>query len=267
MSVISKTESEAGESVITSSGISIRNLDVYYDEIHAIKKVTMSIPEKRVTALIGPSGCGKSTLLRSINRMNDEIPGCRMDGEIYWQGINILAKDVDPVALRSRIGMVFQAPNPFPKSIYENVAYGPKIHGVRKREELDRIVETTLKAAALWDEVHDRLEESAMELSGGQQQRLCIARALAVEPEIVLMDEPCSALDPIATGKIEDLINQLKKDYTVIIVTHNMQQAARISDCTAFFYLGELIEFGKTTQIFENPREELTEKYITGRFG
>lgn len=250
-----------------SKDIEIKNVNVHYASNHAIKNVSMKIAEKKVTALIGPSGCGKSTLLRSINRMNDEIDICKTEGSIIWCATDILGKDVDPVALRSKIGMVFQKPNPFPKSIYENVAYGPKIHGITDKKELDNIVEQSLKDAALWGEVGERMGDSAMGLSGGQQQRLCIARALAVEPEVILMDEPCSALDPIATSKIEDLINDLKEKYTVIIVTHNMQQAARVSDYTGFFYLGELIEFGETTQIFENPREELTEKYITGRFG
>ena len=251
------------------SGLRTEQLNVYYDygDTHAVKDVTMHIPERKVTAFIGPSGCGKSTLLRAFNRMNDEIVGCSMDGSIWWKGINILDDEVDPVPLRSKIGMVFQKPNPFPKSVYENVAYGPKIHGIRRKKELDRIVEDSLKKAALWDEVEDRLHASALGLSGGQQQRLCIARALAVEPEVLLMDEPCSALDPIATAKIEDLINELAMKYTVVIVTHNMQQAARVSNYTGFMYLGELIEFGDTNQIFENPREALTEKYITGRFG
>jgi phosphate transport system ATP-binding protein len=251
------------------SGLRTEQLNVYYDygDTHAVKDVTMHIPERKVTAFIGPSGCGKSTLLRAFNRMNDEITGCNMDGSIWWKGINILDDDIDPVPLRSKIGMVFQKPNPFPKSVYENIAYGPKIHGIRRKKELDRIVEDSLKKAALWSEVEDRLHASALGLSGGQQQRLCIARALAVEPEVILMDEPCSALDPIATAKIEDLINELAMKYTVIIVTHNMQQAARVSNYTGFMYLGELIEFGDTDQIFENPREALTEKYITGRFG
>jgi phosphate transport system ATP-binding protein len=247
--------------------IQVRNVHVYYSETHAIKDVNMDINEKSVTAFIGPSGCGKSTLLRCFNRMNEEIVGCRMEGKIIWQDIDILDDKVDPVSLRKKVGMVFQKPNPFPKSVYENIAYGPKIHGITKRKELDEIVEKSLKDAALWGEVCDRLDDSAMDLSGGQQQRLCIARALAIQPEIILMDEPCSALDPIATAKIEDLINILKKNYTVIIVTHNMQQAARVSDYTGFMYLGELIECGKTNQMFESPQEELTEKYITGRFG
>jgi phosphate transport system ATP-binding protein len=247
--------------------IQIKNVDVFYDTNHAIKNVTMSIKKKSVTAFIGPSGCGKSTLLRCLNRMNDEIVGCRVEGEIIWNNMDILSKNVDPVPLRRRVGMVFQKPNPFPKSIFENIAYSLKIHGTRNKKELEKIVTQSLKDAALWGEVGDRINDSAMGLSGGQQQRLCIARALAIEPEVILMDEPCSALDPIATAKIEDLINELKKDYTVVIVTHNMQQAARVSDYTGFFYLGELIEYGETKQIFENPKEELTEKYMTGRFG
>jgi phosphate transport system ATP-binding protein len=256
-----------GDDVSNPNKILVQNVHVYYMDNHAIKDVSMDINEKRVTAFIGPSGCGKSTLLRCFNRMNEEIVGCRIEGKIVWQGTNILDEKVDPVSLRTKVGMVFQKPNPFPKSVYENIAYGPKIHGITKRKELKKIVEKSLVDAALWDEVCDRLDDSAMGLSGGQQQRLCIARALAIEPDIILMDEPCSALDPIATAKIEDLINVLKKNYTVIIVTHNMQQAARVSDYTSFMYLGELIETGKTKQIFENPQEELTEKYITGRFG
>jgi len=247
--------------------ISMRGLNVFYSEKHAIIDVSMDVLEKKVTAFIGPSGCGKSTLLRALNRMNEEIEGCRTEGKIFWKDVNILDENVDPVALRSKIGMVFQKPNPFPKSVYENIAYGLKIHGIHDKKKLDELVEKSLKAAALWNEVSDRLHESAMSLSGGQQQRLCIARALAIEPEVLLMDEPCSALDPIATAKIEDLIEELKKKYTVIIVTHNMQQAARVSDFAAYMYIGKLIEFGETEQIFEDPHEELTEKYITGRFG
>ena len=245
----------------------ISNLNVYYSEMLAVNKVSLNIPKNKVTAFIGPSGCGKSTLLRALNRMNEEIEGCRMEGKIIWKGINILDPKVDPVALRSKIGMVFQKPNPFPRSIYDNIAYGPRIHGIRNKNDLDTIVEKSLKDAAIWEEVSERLGESAMGLSGGQQQRLCIARALAIQPDIILMDEPCSALDPIATTKIEDLIDELKKKYTVVIVTHNMQQAARISDYTGLMYLGKLIEFGETQQIFENPKDELTEKYIMGRFG
>lgn len=250
--------------------IKLRDVNIWYGnkENHAIIDVSMDIREGAVTAFIGPSGCGKSTLLRGINRMNDEIVGCDTEGEIIWKGVDILdRKKVDAVVLRKKVGMVFQKPNPFPKSIYENIAFGPRIHGVKSRHELDQIVEKSLKESALWEEVKDRLGDSAMGLSGGQQQRLCIARALAIEPEIILMDEPTSALDPLATAKIEDLIDELKKKYTVIIVTHNMQQAARVSDYTGFLYLGKLIEYGETTQIFETPNEELTERYITGRFG
>ena len=247
--------------------VATENLSLWYGKKQALEDITMEVPQNQVTALIGPSGCGKSTLLRCFNRMNDVIPKCRIEGSVYFDGENIYDQGVDPVEIRKRVGMVFQKPNPFPKSIYENIAYGPKIHGIKKKGTLDDIVEQSLKDAALWGEVNDRLEDSAMGLSGGQQQRLCIARALAIEPEVILMDEPCSALDPIATAKIEDLINVLKLDYTVIIVTHNMQQAARVSDYTGFMYLGKLIEFGDTDQIFENPREALTEEYITGRFG
>ncbi len=247
--------------------LDVRNVDVYYGTNHAIKHVSMTVNQRSVTAFIGPSGCGKSTLLRCFNRMNDEIVGCRTEGSILWNDIDILDREVDPVPLRRQVGMVFQKPNPFPKSIYDNIAYGPRIQGVRDKKTLDLIVTKSLRDAALFQEVGDRLEESAMDLSGGQQQRLCIARALAIEPKIILMDEPCSALDPIATAKIEDLIDNLKREYTVIIVTHNMQQAARVSDYTGFFYLGELIEYGETKQIFENPKEELTENYMTGRFG
>lgn len=251
----------------SENDIVLESVNIYYSGVQAIRDVSIRIPEKKVTAFIGPSGCGKSTLLRNINRMNEEIPECTSDGKIIWKGTNILDKKVDPVALRRKIGMVFQKPNPFPKTIFDNIAYGPRLAGIRGKRKLTRIVEQSLVDAALWDEVSERLGENAMGLSGGQQQRLCIARALAIEPEVILMDEPCSALDPIATAKIEDLINELKKNYTVVIVTHNMQQAARISDYTGFMYLGELIELGKTKQIFENPGEELTERYITGRFG
>ena len=245
----------------------VRNVNVWYGDNHAIKDVSMDIPVRQVTAFIGPSGCGKSTLIRTFNRMNDDIEGCRTTGEVHWKGVNILEDRVDPVPLRRDIGMVFQKPNPFPKTIFENIAYGLRIGGITNKRQLEKVVEKSLKDAALWKEVSDRLDDSAMGLSGGQQQRLCIARTLAIEPTVILMDEPCSALDPIATGKIEDLIFELRKSYTVVIVTHNMQQAARVSDYTAFFYLGELIEYGETEQIFENPREDLTERYITGRFG
>jgi phosphate transport system ATP-binding protein len=247
--------------------IETNNLNLWYDDNHALIDVNLKIKPNKVTALIGPSGCGKSTLIRCFNRMNDVIVGCKVKGEVTFHGNNMYDSAVDAVEIRKKIGMVFQKPNPFPKSIFENIAYGPRVQGLRDRKKLDGIVEKSLKDSALWEEVSDRLNDSAMGLSGGQQQRLCIARSLAIEPEIILMDEPCSALDPIATAKIEDLINELKKNYTVIIVTHNMQQAARVSDFTAYMYLGKMIEFGKTKQIFENPKEELTEKYITGRFG
>jgi phosphate transport system ATP-binding protein len=242
-----------------------RALSVYYGESAAVKDISLTIPRNRVVAFIGPSGCGKSTFLRCFNRMNDLIPAARVEGEVLFQGTNLYAHDVDAVEVRRRIGMVFQKPNPFPKTIYENIAFGLRINGFQGN--LDEQVEHSLRSAALWDEVKDRLQENALELSGGQQQRLCIARALAIEPEILLMDEPASALDPIATGKIEDLIRDLRKDYTIVIVTHNMQQAARVSDYTAFLYLGELIEYGDTDRLFTNPREERTEQYITGRFG
>ncbi len=247
--------------------IETETVNLWYGNNHALTDITMQVEKNRVTALIGPSGCGKSTLIRVFNRMNDIIEGCRIEGKVFYKGKNIYEPDADVIEIRKRIGMIFQKPNPFPMSVYDNVAYGPAVHGVRERQELDEIVERSLKLAALWNEVEDRLDQSAIGLSGGQQQRLCIARALAVEPEVILMDEPTSALDPIATGKIEDLMNDLKKKYTVMIVTHNMQQAARISDYTGFMYLGKLIEFGETVQIFEKPRQELTEKYITGRFG
>ncbi|MDN7023876.1 phosphate ABC transporter ATP-binding protein [Methanoculleus sp. FWC-SCC1] len=247
--------------------LTTRDVNLHYGESQALIDVSISIPKNRVTALIGPSGCGKSTLLRCFNRMNDLVANARITGEILFEGTNITGPETDVVELRKKIGMVFQKPNPFPASIYDNIAYGPRVHGTRDRKKLDAIVEGSLKKAALWDEVKDRLHESAMGLSGGQQQRLCIARTLAVEPEIILMDEPCSALDPIATAKIEDLIDELKKNYTVIIVTHNMQQAARVSDYTGFMYLGKMIEFGETVQIFESPQEEMTNNYITGRFG
>ncbi len=247
--------------------ISTTDLNLWYQEKHALQSVSIRIPRNKVTALIGPSGCGKSTLLRCFNRLNDLIDHVKITGTITLDGRDIHEPGTDIVSLRKKIGMVFQKPNPFPKSVWENVAYGPQVHGVNKRRELDRIVEESLRHAALWDEVKDRLNDSALGLSGGQQQRLCIARTLAVEPEVILMDEPCSALDPIATAKIENLINLLKEQYTVIIVTHNMQQAARVSDYTGFMYLGKLVEYNKTVQIFEHPAEDLTENYITGRFG
>ncbi|MHB1195035.1 MAG: phosphate ABC transporter ATP-binding protein PstB [Longimicrobiales bacterium] len=242
-----------------------RGVSVFYGAKAAVTRVSLVVPANKVVALIGPSGCGKSTLLRCFNRMNDLVVGARVEGEVEFRGKNLYDADVDPVEVRRRIGMVFQKPNPFPKSIYENTAFGPRINGFEGN--LDDLVEESLRKAALWDEVQDRLNESAYALSGGQQQRLCIARTLAVKPEIVLMDEPASALDPLATQRIEELIYELKKDYTIIIVTHNMQQAARISDFTAFLYMGDLIEYGPTEAIFTNPREERTEAYVTGRFG
>jgi len=245
----------------------IRNFDFYYDDFKALKNMNYDITEKEVLAFIGPSGCGKSTMLRSMNRINDLIKGARVDGEIYLDGENIYNKDYDVISLRRNVGMVFQKPNPFTMSIYDNIAYGPKLNGIRKKAVLDGIVEKSLKSAALWDEVKDKLKDNGLTLSGGQQQRLCIARVLAVEPEVILMDEPTSALDPIATLKVEDLIYELKQQYTIVIVTHNMQQAARISDKTAFFLLGEVIEFEETTKLFENPTDKRTEDYITGRFG
>jgi phosphate transport system ATP-binding protein len=247
--------------------ISVRDFDFYYGDAKVLHGVTLDIPDRRVTALIGPSGCGKSTFIRSINRMNDIVPEARGVGTITIDGKDVYAPGTDVVALRRRVGMVFQKSNPFPKSIFENVAYGLRIGGMRNKRQLEATVERSLTRAALWDEVKDRLHESAMALSGGQQQRLCIARALAVDPEILLMDEPASALDPIATSKIEELIYELKDNYTIVIVTHNMQQAARVSDRTAFFMLGKLIEYGDTRQIFMNPKEKMTEDYVTGRFG
>jgi len=247
--------------------LEVRDLDLYYGEKQALKKINMRIPRQRVTAFIGPSGCGKSTLLRCFNRMNDLVDGCRVEGAIELDGQNIYARNVNVADLRRRVGMVFQKPNPFPKSIYENVAYGLRLQGVNSRRILDEVVERSLRGAALWDEVKDRLHDSAMGLSGGQQQRLVIARAIAIEPEVLLLDEPASALDPISTLKIEELIYELKSDYTIVIVTHNMQQAARVSDYTAFMYLGELIEHGDTNTIFTNPAKKMTEDYITGRYG
>ena len=250
-----------------SEAITVKDLCLWYGNAQALKNVNISIPEKSITALIGPSGCGKSTFLKTLDRMNDLIPGVKITGLVEYGGQDIFAPSVDVSELRRRIGMVFQKPNPFPMSIYDNVAYGPRTHGITARAELDDIVERSLRDAAIWDEVKDRLKKSALGLSGGQQQRLCIARALAVEPEVLLMDEPTSALDPISTSKIEELALQLKEKYTIIIVTHNMQQAARISDYTAFFLLGELIEFGKTEELFAQPKDKRTEDYITGRFG
>jgi phosphate transport system ATP-binding protein len=247
--------------------ISTQRLNLFYGAKHALKDITLDIAPRKVTALIGPSGCGKSTYLRSLNRMNDLIDDVKIEGTVSIDGVDIYDKDVDVVELRKRVGMIFQKSNPFPKSIYENVAYGPRLNGVREKKQLDEIVETTLRRSALWEEVKDDLRKSALALSGGQQQRLCIARALAVDPEILLMDEPASALDPIATAKIEELIYELKEKYTIVIVTHNMQQAARVSDFTAFFYLGELIEVDETKKMFTTPSKKQTEDYITGRFG
>ncbi len=245
----------------------LENINLYYGNNHAIKNISMTLQRNKVTAFIGPSGCGKSTFIRILNRMNDLIPECRVQGSILFEGQDTYAKDYDVIELRTKVGMVFQKPNPFPMSIYDNIAYGPRCQGVKNKEQLDQIVEESLKKAALWDEVKERLKESAMKLSGGQQQRVCIARAIAMEPEVILMDEPTSALDPIATQKIEDLITELKKEYTIVIVTHSMQQAARISDYTAFFYLGELMEMDDTDTIFKSPRLKETEEYVTGRFG
>ena len=251
----------------TETKICVRGLNLYYGPNHALKNINMDIPAGAVTAFIGPSGCGKSTFLKTLNRMNDLVPGVRIEGEVLLDGQEIYGPNVDTIALRQKVGMVFQQPNPFPMSIYDNVAYGPRVHGIRGKERLDDIVEESLQGAAIWEEVKDRLKKSALGLSGGQQQRLCIARALAVQPEVLLMDEPTSALDPISTAKIEDLMESLKKKYTVVVVTHNMQQATRVSDYTAFFLLGDLIEFGETKQVFSYPRQKKTEDYITGRFG
>ena len=249
--------------------ITTKNLCLWYGDTQALKSINIAVPEHSITALIGPSGCGKSTFLKVLNRMNDPelVPGLRIEGEALYRGMNLLDKSVDVTALRKKIGMVFQKANPFPMSIYDNITYGPKLHGVRNKAELDELVESSLRGAALWDEVKDRLKKSALGLSGGQQQRLCIARALAVKPEVLLMDEPTSALDPGSTMKVEELMSELKKNYTVVIVTHNMQQAARISDRTAFFLLGELVEVGPTAQIFSAPQDKRTEDYISGRFG
>ena len=248
------------------SKMKVENLDLYYGKFKALKNINLDLPKNEITAFIGPSGCGKSTFLKILNRMNDLIEGVKIDGEVYLDGANIFT-EMDDITLRHRVGMVFQQPNPFPKSIYDNIAYGPRLFGVHKKAELDIIVEKALKQAAIWDEVKDRLKKSALGLSGGQQQRLCIARTLAVEPEVILMDEPTSALDPISTSRIEDLAIELKNDYTIIMVTHNMQQATRISDNTAFFLLGEMIEYDKTEQLFSMPKNKKTEDYITGRFG
>ena len=250
-----------------NSVISVQELCLWYGEHQALKNVSIEIPEKSITALIGPSGCGKSTFLKTLNRMNDLIPGVKITGSVEYKGENIFDPAMDVNELRRQVGMVFQKPNPFPMSIYDNIAYGPRTHGIRSKAKLDDIVERSLRGAAIWDEVKDRLKKNALGLSGGQQQRLCIARALAVEPDVLLMDEPTSALDPISTSKIEDLAMQLKEKYTIVIVTHNMQQAVRISDSTAFFLLGELVEYGDSERLFSNPRDKRTEDYITGRFG
>lgn len=247
--------------------VKVENLNLYYGENHALKDVSMDIQENAVTAFIGPSGCGKSTFLKTLNRMNDLVDGVRIDGKVLLDGEDIYDPAVDTTILRKKVGMVFQQPNPFPMSIYDNIAYGPRVHGIRDKKRLDQIVEESLRGAAIFDEVKDRLKKSAMGLSGGQQQRICIARALAVKPEVLLMDEPTSALDPISTAKIEELMEDLKKKYTVIVVTHNMQQATRVSDQTAFFLVGEMVEFGDTKQIFSYPQDKRTEDYITGRFG
>ena len=252
---------------MANSKISVENLNLHYGENHALKDVNMEIADHAITAFIGPSGCGKSTFLRCLNRMNDLVDGCRVEGKVILDGEDIYDKRVDTTLLRKKVGMVFQQPNPFPMSIYDNIAYGPRLHGIKNKKELDEIVERSLQGAAIFEEVKDRLHKSALGLSGGQQQRLCIARALAVSPEVLLMDEPTSALDPISTLKIEELMETLKKKYTVVIVTHNMQQAARVSDKTAFFYMGEMVEFDQTKRIFTNPEKEATQNYITGRFG
>ena len=249
------------------SKISVKDLDLYYGDFKALKNINIEIEPNEITAFIGPSGCGKSTLLRCLNRMNDLVEGCRIEGNVLLDGTDIYGKNVDVNLLRKKVGMVFQKPNPFPMSIYDNIAYGPRTHGIRSKAKLDDIVEKSLRNAAIWDELKDRLKSSALGMSGGQQQRLCIARALACQPEVILMDEPTSALDPISTSKIEELVLELKKKYTVVIVTHNMQQAVRISDKTAFFLLGDLVEYGQTDQIFSVPKDKRTENYITGRFG
>ena len=247
--------------------ITVKDLCLWYSEHRALKNININIPENNITALIGPSGCGKSTFLKTLNRMNDLVPGVRITGEVKYQDQDIFSKSVDVNMLRKEVGMVFQKPNPFPMSIYDNIAYGPRTHGIKNKVQLDEIVENALRGAAIWDEVKDRLKKNALGMSGGQQQRLCIARALAVEPKVLLMDEPTSALDPISTSKIEELVTELKNKYTIVMVTHNMQQAVRVSDYTAFFLLGELVEFGRTDGIFSQPKDKRTEDYITGRFG
>ena len=250
-----------------ADAFTVKDMELYYGSFHALKNVNLNIASGEITAFIGPSGCGKSTFLKSLNRMNDLVEGCRITGDIRLMGEDIYDKNMDVSVLRRRVGMVFQKPNPFPMSVYDNIAYGPRTHGVKKKAELDEIVEKSLRDAAIWDELKDRLKKSALGLSGGQQQRLCIARALAVKPEVILMDEPTSALDPISTSKIEDLVMDIKKDYTIVMVTHNMQQAVRVSDTTVFFLLGEIVESGATGQIFSMPKDKRTEDYITGRFG
>ncbi|HEV8242271.1 MAG TPA: phosphate ABC transporter ATP-binding protein PstB [Thermoanaerobaculia bacterium] len=266
--IAAAVQAPAGEAEVFADPVfDVRDLSLWYGEKQALKTISLQIPQRRITAFIGPSGCGKSTLIRCLNRLNDLVEGVRIEGDVLFEGDSIFDPRLDVNLLRKRIGMVFQKSNPFPKSIWENVAYGCKLQGITKRKELDDIVEKSLRNAALWDEVHDRLHESALGLSGGQQQRLCIARAIAVEPEVILLDEPCSALDPIATAKVEELMQNLKDEYTQVIVTHNMQQASRVSDYTAFLYLGELIEFGETEKLFIKPGKQQTEDYITGRFG
>ena len=250
-----------------TSKFSVKNMNLHYGDFHALKNIQMEIPANEITAFIGPSGCGKSTFLKSLNRMNDLVEGCKITGSIKLDGEDIYEKNIDVNGLRKRVGMVFQNPNPFPMSVYDNITYGPRTHGIRSKAKLDEIVERSLKQAAIWDELKDRLKKSALGLSGGQQQRLCIARALAVEPEVILMDEPTSALDPISTSKIEDLVLELKEKYTIVMVTHNMQQATRVSDRTVFFLLGEVIEMDKTEKLFSMPKDKRTEDYITGRFG
>ena len=250
-----------------ADAFAVKNMELYYGSFHALKNINLNIASGEITAFIGPSGCGKSTFLKSLNRMNDLVEGCRITGDIRLMGEDIYDRDMDVSVLRRRVGMVFQKPNPFPMSVYDNIAYGPRTHGVKKKAELDEIVEKSLRDAAIWDELKDRLKKSALGLSGGQQQRLCIARALAVKPEVILMDEPTSALDPISTSKIEDLVMDIKKEYTIVMVTHNMQQAVRVSDTTVFFLLGEIIESGATGQMFSMPKDKRTEDYITGRFG
>jgi len=267
MKKIENFANHADEDEVRETHIEAKDFSMFYGDFEAVRKVNMQIPKRMVTAMIGPSGCGKSTLLRAINRMNDLIPATSATGQMIFDGHNVYNRNIDVVTLRARVGMVFQKPNVFPKSIFDNVAYGPRLQGVKSRQELAGIVEESLRRAAIWDEVKDRLSANALGMSGGQQQRLCIARALAIKPEILLMDEPTSALDPKATAKIEDLIGELRKNYTIIIVTHNMQQAARVSDLTAFMYEGVLVEFGKTKQLFTNPENLQTENYITGRFG